>query len=72
MDRVILVALLCIPILVIMHVALFRQDLPPAVAMLSISGGSQERPTSQDPWLTPERAGLPGQFVIKQTSERGS
>jgi hypothetical protein len=72
MDRVVLLALLGIPVLVIMHVALFRQELPPGIAMLSISGGGQERPTLQGHWLAPERVDLPARYVIKQTSERGS
>jgi hypothetical protein len=72
MDRIILLALLGIPVLVIIHVALFWQDLPPGIAMLSTVGGGQERPSLHGYWLSPERIDLPARYVIKQTSERGS
>jgi hypothetical protein len=72
MHRVILLALLGIPVLVIMHVALFSRDLSPAVAMLSTPGAGQEHPSLQGYWLEPERADTRARYVIKQTSERGS
>jgi hypothetical protein len=72
MDRVVLLALLGIPVLIIMHVALFWQGLPPGIAMLAVTGEALERPSLQGHWLAPDRVELPARYVIKQTSERGS
>jgi hypothetical protein len=72
MDRVVLLALLGIPILVIMHVALFWQSLPPGAVMFSAADGAPERPHLQGYWQAPERLSLPSRFVIRQTSEQGS
>jgi hypothetical protein len=55
MDRVILLALLGIPVLVVIHVALFERQTPPGVPMISasFSVGSQESSMLQGHWRSP-------------------
>jgi|HubBroStandDraft_5_1064220.scaffolds.fasta_scaffold1797034_1 hypothetical protein len=56
MDRFVLLALLGIPVLVIIHVALFGQPTPPGVAMVSatFSGGGQNHRVLQGLWSPSE------------------
>jgi len=70
MHRAILLTLLAIPILVIMHVALFWQPIPWGKEILwtASQDGAQLRGT----WDSTGQS-LPAQFVIVRTSsERGS
>jgi hypothetical protein len=55
MDRVILLALLGIPVLVIIHVALFAGQTPPGAPMISasFSVGSQEPSMLRGHWRSP-------------------
>lgn len=70
MDRAVLLALLGIPILVIIHVALFWQPISSGGLMAS-NAQSPERVRLQGHWQTPEEA-LPANFVIERKMERGS
>jgi len=69
MDRVFLLALLGIPVLIIMHVALFAQPLPSGPDMLV--DADRERPVLQGHWQMPESPGLM-HLVIKHLPEQGS
>jgi hypothetical protein len=72
MDRVVLLALLGIPVLVIAHVALFSQQFPVDLTMTSVAvDGHRESPMLQGHWQPPEPA-FPMHLVIKPISERGS
>jgi hypothetical protein len=72
MDRVVLLALLGIPILVIIHVALLAPELPSGPAMASAARqDDRELPVLQGHWQQPE-PGLPAQVAIKHSPERGS
>jgi hypothetical protein len=72
MDRVVLLALLGIPILIIIHVALFSPELPSGLAMASpASQLDRELPVLQGHWQQPEPVG-PARLAIKHTTERGS
>ena len=55
MDRVILLALLGIPVLVIIHVALFARQTPPGAPMISanFSVGGQQPPLLLGHWRSP-------------------
>jgi hypothetical protein len=69
MDRVVLLALLGIPVLVIMHVALLAQSLPSGPEMLV--DGDRERPVLQGHWQMPESPG-PMHLATKHLPEQGS
>jgi hypothetical protein len=72
MNRVVLLALLGIPVLIIAHVALLSQPFPVDLAMTSAAvDGDRERPSLQGHWQAREQA-LPVHLVIKSISERGS
>jgi hypothetical protein len=68
MDRVVLLALLGIPVLVIMHVALFAQPLPSTSVHVE---DDRDRPLLQGHWRIPEPPGST-HLVIKHLSEQGS
>jgi hypothetical protein len=63
MDRVILLALLGIPVLVVVHVALSLQNLAPGVSLFS----EQERPYLHGHWQ-PLEASMPSRFVTPRGS----
>jgi hypothetical protein len=69
MDRVVLLTLLGIPVLVIMHVALFAQPIPSVPTMLV--DGERERPVLQGHWQMSEPPG-PVHLATKHLSEQGS
>jgi hypothetical protein len=69
MDRAVLLALLGIPLLVIIHVALFWQPLPSDMA--NLSAADNETSSLQGHWQSSERV-LPSHFVIEHLSQRGS
>jgi len=73
MDRAILLVLLGIPLLIIMHVALFGQQLPSGSAMISASAQDSDRDRAplQGHWIAPEQPVL-SRFVIRHISEQGS
>ncbi len=58
MDRVVLLALLGIPVLVIIHIALFWQQPPwdSRVIPASFSSLGQNHPALRGTWRSPERA----------------
>ena len=70
MHRAVLLTLLAIPILVIMHIALFSQSVPWGGQIFSTAfqDGSQLRGYWQSP---PEAAG-PARFVLDRTTRQGS
>jgi hypothetical protein len=68
MDRAALLALLGIPILVIVHVALFRQPIPGVAKHWTAAG---DHLLLQGHWQSPE-AGRPSYFVVEPRAERGS
>jgi len=74
MDRVVLLALLALPVLVIMHVALFEQGLTSAVglAWTPIPEARAERVSLQGYWRAPERKFAPPRYVINTSPEQGS
>jgi hypothetical protein len=69
MDRFILLALLGIPLLVILHVALFWDDIPTGAAMDWTA--TADDTGLQGHWRSQDRP-LPSQFVIRSTSKQGS
>jgi hypothetical protein len=69
MDRVVLLALLGIPLLVIIHVALLAPRVLSGPAMLA--DGNRGGPVLQGHWQMPEPA-LPLHLVIKHFPEQGS
>jgi hypothetical protein len=67
MHRVVLLALLGIPVLIIAQVALFSQPLPLGLTSMSVAlDGGRERPVLQGHWQIRESA------FIKPVSQRGS
>jgi hypothetical protein len=68
MNRVALLALLGIPILVIIHVALFRQPIPGVAKYWMVAG---DHLLLQGHWQSPEE-GRPSYFVVEPMAERGS
>jgi hypothetical protein len=68
MDRVVLLALLGIPVLVIMHVALFASPLPSTSMLVD---EDRDRPVLQGTWRMPEPPGSM-RLVIKHLPEQGS
>jgi len=73
MDRVILLALLGIPILVIIHVALFWQPIPSGDTMFwaATAGPRGENVRSQGHWRVSEPA-LRSPLVFRTSPEAGS
>lgn len=72
MDRVVLLALLGIPILIVAHVALSAQEIPTGLTMLSaMVDGDRDRPVLQGHWNMPEPA-FPMHLVNKHIPEQGS
>lgn len=69
MDRTILLALLGIPVLVIIHIALFAQPIPWTSAMFWAASGDGTQ--LQGHWQSPEQT-LPSHFAIERTTEQGS
>ena len=69
MHRAVLLTLLAIPIVVIMHIALFWQPIPLGSEMFwtASQDGSQLRGYWQ-----PRAQAVPSHFVIDRTSEKGS
>jgi hypothetical protein len=76
MDRAVLLAILGIPILVIIHVALFWQPVPWSGGVLWIASQDMERSQLRGRWQSSEPAlpfqAAPSQFVIEHTVQRGS
>ena len=66
MDRAVLLVLLGIPILVVLHIALFRQPIPGQTAFRN-----GEYAQLRGHWQMPQSA-LPSRFVIVQTDNKGS
>jgi len=73
MDRVVLLGLLALPVLVILHVALFEQRLPPGAAVVWVDSpdGYRDRSPLQGHWRVPGKTSSP-YFAIKTTQEQGS
>ena len=71
MDRIILLALLGIPVLVLIHVVLSLQNLGPGVSLCWTPGAEQERPWLQGKWQ-PLEATLPSRFVPTLMRAQGS
>ena len=72
MDRVVLLALLGIPVLVVIHIALSAGEIPSGVAMLTaVVDGDRDRPVLQGHWQMPEPA-FPLHLVTKHLPEQGS
>ena len=69
MDRFLLLVLLGIPVLVILHVALFRDDIPSGAAMVWTA--APEDTGLQGHWRSRDLP-LPSQFVIESTPKQGS
>jgi hypothetical protein len=69
MHRAVLLTLLAIPILVIMHIALFWQPIPWGKEMLWTA--SQDGTQLRGNWQTPGQP-VPARFVIDGIAERGS
>jgi hypothetical protein len=69
MHRIVLLALLGIPVLIVIHIALFWQGISLAEAMAGAPDGNLERPYLQGHWQTSD---LPSRFVINRISEQGS
>ena len=69
MHRAVLLTLLAIPILVVMHIALFSQPIPWGGAILStaVADGSQ----LHGYWQTPE-ASSQARYVLDRTTKQGS
>ena len=71
MDRAVLIALLAIPIVVIIHIALFWQPIPWQGEMYWATSRDSDRPRLPGHWRSPEQA-LPSHFVLLHTSAQGS
>jgi len=73
MDRAVLLALLGIPVLIILHIALSGQPLPLGVPMISsaFACGVQKHPCLQGHWQ-PAEAVIPTHYVAARMAERGS
>jgi hypothetical protein len=70
MDRIVLLALLAVPLLIVIHVALFRPIGADGV-MFWPSAPDDDRVQLQGYWQSPEQL-LPAHFVVERTTERGS
>jgi hypothetical protein len=73
MDRVVLIALLGIPLLVIVDVALFSRPITPisAMSLINLPGLDRDR-LHPDGRLQSPQAIVPSQIVIKPVPEQGS
>jgi hypothetical protein len=69
MHRAVLLTLLAIPILVIMHIALFWQPIPWDSGTFWTA--SQDESQLRGHWQSPEQS-APTHFVLDRTSEQGS
>jgi len=70
MDRALLIALLGIPILIVMHIALFWQPIPSGgEAFWTAQDG--ERFQLRGRWQPPDQT-RPTRFVTERASEKGS
>ena len=69
MHRAILLTLLAIPVLIIMHIALFWQPIPWGNQMFWTASGEG---TQLRGYWQPAGQAVPTQFVIDRTPERGS
>ncbi len=69
MHRAVLLTLLAIPILVIMHIALFGQNVPWGGEIFSTA--FQDGPRLRGYWQSPE-ASSPARFAIDRTTKQGS
>jgi hypothetical protein len=76
MDRAVLLVILGIPILVIIHVALFWQPVPWNGGMLWTASQDTERSQLRGHWQSSEQTlpfqAMPSRFVIEHTAQRGS
>jgi hypothetical protein len=70
-DRAILLALLGVPILVILHIALFRQPVPMRADEFWAAAWDGDRIALQGHWQSPEQT-VPPIFVVERTTQRGS
>jgi hypothetical protein len=71
MDRIVLLALLAIPILVVVHVALLGQPVRADGVRFWPASRNENRPQLQGYWQSPEQL-LPTHFVVETTAEQGS
>ncbi len=71
MDRAVLLVLLGIPILVVIHVAMFWQPIPWQGVVFWTASQDMERPQLHGRLQQPEQV-FPAQFVIEHTTQRGS
>jgi hypothetical protein len=69
MHRAVLLTLLAIPILVIMHIALFSQTLPWGGEI--VSPVAADGPRLRGYWQSPE-VSSPARFVLDRTTKQGS
>lgn len=68
MDRAVLLALLGIPILVIIHVALFRQPIPWGGETFWTVSQEADLRQLRGHWQSPEQT-LPSHFAIERTAQ---
>jgi hypothetical protein len=68
MDRAVLLALLGIPILVIIHIALFWQPMPLGGEMFWTASRYVERFQLRGHWRSPEST-LPSHFAIERAAQ---
>jgi hypothetical protein len=71
MDRMVLLALLAVPILVVIHVALFWQPIHADGVMPWTASQHENHGQLQGYWQPPGQL-LPAHFVVEHTAERGS
>jgi hypothetical protein len=71
MERFVLLGLLAIPILVVVHVALFWQPVGPHSVIFWTTSQDEDRVQLQGHWQSSEQV-LPMHYVVVQKTERGS
>lgn len=69
MDRAVLIALLGIPVLIVIHIAVFWQPVPWSAAMAWTT--AREGTQLQGYWQSSDET-LPARFVVEHQTQRGS